>query len=418
MKAAIDQIKDAFCRDDAAGVRELLERHPELKARINEPVMGFDAPAIVCVRSREMLDVLLAAGADINAKSRWWAGGFGLLHGASPELAAYAIERGAQVDAHAAARLGLAKKLRELVSANPELVHARGGDGQTPLHFASTVEIAEYLLDYGADADARDVDHESTPAQYMVRDRQDVARCLVARGCKSDLLMASALGDLGLVRRHLEADPICVRMSVCEKYFPKQNPRSGGTIYIWNLGANKTAHLVAREFGHEDVFALLMERSPDELKLAVACELGDEAAVHALLARRPNLAQTLSADERSRLAHAAQDNNTQAVRRMLAAGWPVDARGQHGGTALHWAAFHGNADMAELILGKQPPLELTDADYNSTPLGWAIYGSEHGWHRRTGNYAATVEALLRAGAQPPQEPAGSEEVRAVLGRRG
>ena len=76
-------------------------------------------------------------------------------------------------------------KLTELVAADPAVVHARGGDGQTPLHFASTVEIAEFLLANGAEIDARDVDHESTPAQYMLRvdqkrhyprDRQDVAR--------------------------------------------------------------------------------------------------------------------------------------------------------------------------------------------------------------------------------------------------
>jgi len=65
-------------------------------------------------------------------------------------------------------------ELKKLVSANPEVVHARGGDGQTPLHFAATVEIAEYLLDHGADIDARDIDHESTPAQYMVRKRQEI----------------------------------------------------------------------------------------------------------------------------------------------------------------------------------------------------------------------------------------------------
>ena len=58
------------------------------------------------------------------------------------------------------------------MAADPQLVHARGGDGQTPLHFASTVEIAEYLLDQGADIDARDVDHVSTPAQYMVKARR------------------------------------------------------------------------------------------------------------------------------------------------------------------------------------------------------------------------------------------------------
>jgi hypothetical protein len=183
-----------------------------------------------------MLDVLLAAGADMNAKSSWWAGGFGLLHGASPELAAYAIRRGAFVDIHAAARLGLIDRVRELLDSDGTLVHARGGDGQTPLHFASTIDIAAYLLDQGAEIDARDVDHESTPAQYMIDDRQDVARYLIQRGCKTDILMAAALGDIGLIRRHLDEDPGCIRMRVSEEFFPMVRPRAGGTIYQWKLG--------------------------------------------------------------------------------------------------------------------------------------------------------------------------------------
>src|SRR5437899_2819556 len=109
----VEQFKKAFVSDDSVRVRQLLERYPELKARINEPLGPFDSPALINVRSRQMLDVLLAAGADINAKSRWWAGGFGLLHGASPDVAAYAIERGAVVDVHAAARLGMLGKVRE-----------------------------------------------------------------------------------------------------------------------------------------------------------------------------------------------------------------------------------------------------------------------------------------------------------------
>lgn len=40
-------------------------------------------------------------------------------------------------------------------------------------------------------------------------------------------------------------------------------------------------------------------------------------------------------------------------------------------------------------------LKVTDADFHSTPLGWAIYGSEHGWDCRNGNYPAVVELLLR-----------------------
>src|SRR4051812_9881360 len=97
--------RKAFHSDDAATVAALLRAHPEVKSKINEPIGPFDSPVITSVRSPQMLDVLLDAGADINAKSNWWAGGFGLLHTAGPELAKYAIDRGAQVDVHAAARL-------------------------------------------------------------------------------------------------------------------------------------------------------------------------------------------------------------------------------------------------------------------------------------------------------------------------
>src|SRR5882672_8359325 len=127
----IELLKKAFHANDATLFRKLLERSPEIKAKINEPIGPFDSPAITNVRSREMLDVLLEAGADINARSRWWAGGFGLLHSAAPELAAYAIQRGALVDVHAAARLGMMARLRELIAGDPSLVHGRGGDGQT-----------------------------------------------------------------------------------------------------------------------------------------------------------------------------------------------------------------------------------------------------------------------------------------------
>ena len=412
----VEMLKSAIPRDDVPRVRELLVAHPQLKAKLNEPLGPFDSLAINWVRSPGMLDLLVDAGADINARSRWWAGGFGILDAAEPELAAHAIARGARVDAHAAARLGMLDRLRELIGVEPALVHSRGGDGQIPLHFATTIEIAQYLLDQGADIDARDIDHESTPAQYLVRDQQPVARYLISRGCKTDILMAAALGDVGLVRKHLDADPACVRMSVCEQHFPKQDPRSGGMIYFWKLGANKTAHLIAREFGHEGVFQLLMQRTSEELKLSLACELGDEETFKALLASRPDLVRTLSDDDRGKLPNAAQNNNTRAVRLMLSAGWPADARGQHGGTALHWAAFHGNAEIVREILRYSPPLDLLDSVFHASPLGWATHGSEHSWHRQTGNYEQTVELLCAAGAKLPEDLPGTEPVKLVLRR--
>ena len=410
----VDDLKAALAADDADSVRAILTRHSQLEAQIDQPIGPFDTPAIVNVRSRAMLDVLLDAGANIDARSRWWAGGFGLLDLADPALAAYAIERGATVDAHAAARLAMLDRLRELVSADPSVVHARGGDGQTPLHFARSIDVARYLLECGADIDARDVDHESTPAQYMVKERQDVARELVTRGCRTDLLMASALGDVDLARRHLDVDPGCIRMRVNTQWFPMVDARAGGTIYQWTLGFHASAHHVARTFGHRDVLTLLLERTPADARLIDACWARDEPAAYAIQREHPGIVERLSDGDRLEVAHAARNNQGDVVRLMLESGWPVDARGQHQATPLHWAAFHGNAVMTETILRFSPPLEATDADFRGTPLRWAIHGSEHGWYSRTGDYGATVAALIRAGASRPDVIAGSAIVQDVL----
>ena len=232
----VEHFRKSFMADDAASVKELFQRFPAIKARINEPVPGTDDFLITLAKSPAMVDVLIEAGADLNTKSTWWAGGFGLLQSATPELARHAIQRGAVVDILAAARLGMAERVKEMVLADPVSVHARGGDGQTPLHFASTVEIAAFLLDHGADIDARDIDHESTAAQYMIADRTEVARYLAGRGAATDLLLAAALGDRPLIDRHLADNPESIRIRVSEEFFPMLGGKAGGTIYQWTLG--------------------------------------------------------------------------------------------------------------------------------------------------------------------------------------
>lgn len=409
-----DLLREIFRKNDAPGLRDFLAQRPELRKRINDPIGPFDSPLICSVRTREMLDAALEAGADINARSRWWAGGFGLLDQAEPPLAHYAIARGATLDVHSAARLGLIEKLRQFVAADPELVHARGGDGQTPLHFARDVATAAYLLDHGAEIDARDIDHESTPAQYMIADRQEIVRFLIDRGCKVDIFMAAAVGNFELARKLVEAQPDCVRFRVSEEFFPKKNPRSGGTIYIWTLGQNISPHEVARKFGHQEVYEYLLSRSPASVKLLHACLAGDEPAVTALVRSEPGLVQSLSNEERRQIAHAARDNNTAAVRLMLGAGFPVNVGGQHGAPALYWAAWHGNAEMVRDILARKPLLEVNGLDFPGTALDWAIHGSQNSWYREKGNHPETVNLLLAAGAVTPKKIGGTPEVQEIL----
>ena len=420
----VRELAAAVTAGDVGAFRAILAGHPELKAALDQPLPGaaFDQPALLVAAARKdraMIDALLESGADINARSQWWAGGFGVLDSAEPELVPFLLERGATVDANSAARHGMQEALETLLSEDPARVHARGGDGQTPLHVAATVDIARLLLERGADIDARDIDHESTPAQYLVGDRQEVARYLVARGCSTDILMAAALGDLDLVRKHLNADPGCIRMRVSEAFFPKRNPRSGGTIYTWTLGADKTAHAIARKHGHLEVLAELVRRSPATLQLAVAARAADKATVQQVIASHSALVSMLAEDERRVLADAARDGDMAAVRVMLDAGWPVDARGQHDATPLHWAAWNGHVEMARALLEHGAPVNVKGDHYDGTPLDWAIYGSVHGWHCRTGDYAGTVATLITAGAEVPRitpDLAASEAVRAVLSR--
>jgi hypothetical protein len=70
--------------------------------------------------------------------------------------------------------------------------------------------------------------------------------------------------------------------------------------------------------------------------------------------------------------------------------------------------------MARLILRFHPPLEAFDFDFDGTPLGWAIHGSQHGWYHQTGDFAGTVATLLKEGAKPPPTISGSPPVQAVL----
>src|SRR5215210_2003216 len=168
-RTPVELAHDAFRRHDADAVRKVLENHPELRERINEPMFAFDSPAIVAFAGDPaMVDVLLDFGADPNRRSDWWAGGFHALYSATGAAAERLIAAGAIPDACAASHLDRPDLLARMLADDPARVHERGGDGQTPLHFARSRTVIDMLLAAGADVDARDVDHRSTAAEWML----------------------------------------------------------------------------------------------------------------------------------------------------------------------------------------------------------------------------------------------------------
>jgi Ankyrin repeat len=153
-KSPAELFKAAVEAGDADRVGELLGSHPDLAAAIDAPMFAFKSPAVHVARTNlALLDLLLAHGADLNARTSWEKGGFGVLEQVGPDEAAPLIARGAKVDIWAAANLGMLPELAALIAGDPSLVHAKGGDGKRPLHFARTIEIARYLLEHGADID-------------------------------------------------------------------------------------------------------------------------------------------------------------------------------------------------------------------------------------------------------------------------
>lgn len=248
---------------DIDGVRALLQAHPDVVQRINEPLFDFKQTAAhAAARNLPLLDLLIAHGADLNIRSSWEQGGFGILESVTPEQAAPLIARGARVDVWAAANLGMLDELKALLDADPALVNAGGGDGKRPLHYAKSVEIATLLLDRGADIDALDDDHSSTPAQYLVSDAPEVCKFLLQRGARSDLLMAAALGDVARVARHLDENPAAIAMRVSRDWFPMiDTAPNGGHIYQWVLGFHVSAFDLARKHGHQAVLDVLTARA-------------------------------------------------------------------------------------------------------------------------------------------------------------
>jgi len=169
---------------DAAALRRLVPLRAELGDAVNAPSFAFDSPALVAVAGDgdvDLVDALLALGADPNRRSSWWAGGFHPLYAATGAVGERLLDAGAIPDACAAAQLDRSDLLAAMLAEDPSRVHERGGDGQTPLHFARSRRVADMLLDAGADIDAVDLDHRSTPAEWMLGDADDPARSPRAR---------------------------------------------------------------------------------------------------------------------------------------------------------------------------------------------------------------------------------------------
>jgi ankyrin repeat protein len=420
--SASNAIHDALCRHDAAEVRRLLREQPELRQRINDPIFAFNSPAIVAYADdAAMVDVLLEAGADPNRRSEWWAGAFHALYSATGQAAERLIAAGAVMDVCAAAHLDRVDVLKEMIAADPTRVHERGGDGQTPLHFAASTAVIDVLLDAGADINARDVDHRSTPAEWMLQRRQGagryaLAQYLAARGCATDIFLAAALGLTERARALLQAEPTLLNLHTGRGDYGEKAP-SSYHIYFWTIGDGLAPLDVAAQFEHRETLDAMLGFASISQRLLMACRQGDQAAARDIVRERPGIVASLTQDEQRVIADAAWSGDARAVALMLDLGFDPKAPGQDSGTPLHLAAWEGSTETVGVILRHPHARTLVgirEPRYGATPLGWCCHGSLHG--NRNHDHAGVARLLLAAGAVPGDDTReASEAVREVIG---
>ena len=416
-----ERMHHAFGRRDANAVRTLFERHPELRKRINEPLFAFDSPAIVAFAGDPaMVDVLLDFGADPNRRSDWWAGGFHALYSATGAAAERLIAAGAIPDACAAAHLDRADLLTRMIADDPARVHERGGDGQTPLHFAMSRAVVDLLLAAGADIDARDVDHRSTAAEWMLDHKRgtgrfDLARYLVERGASADIFLAAALGLSDRVRAMLETNPGLLDSRTGRGHYAEQPP-SSYHIYFWTIGDSVSPLDVAAQFEQQETVRTMLEFASPLQRLLLACRRGDEAQARLMLREHPGIIESMTRDDHRAISDAAWNGDAPAVALMSDIGFDPRTPGQDAGSALHCAAWQGSAETVAVLLRRADARSLVairDAHYSATPLGWCCHGSRFG--NASHDHAGVARLLLEAGARPePGTREASASVEAVL----
>jgi ankyrin repeat protein len=427
LKPPIERFKRAVQVRDASATRELLQQHAEVRAAINSPIFGFDSPAIVAASENvDMIDVLLEFGADPNARSSWWAGGFHSLYGARGAAAEHLFAAGAVADACAAAALDRIDLLTAILAQDPSRVHERGGDGKMPLHFAQSREVVDLLLSSGADIDARDIDHRSTAAEWMIGEepdfaRIDLAKYLVERGATADIFLVAALGLTERARAMLATNPSLLRLRTSQGDYAEKHP-SSYHIYQWTIGPNYSPLQTASKFKQRETLRVMEQYASPSERLLVACHEGDAEKARAIVAEHPGIVKELSRRDAQALADEAWLANAPAVALMMELGFdPAVPSGPrfNGGNALHNACWEGCVECVDAILrypSGRALLDTHDGTYGGTPLSWTSHGSANCGNPRA-NHAEVARRLIAAGAPLPATAEGwegSDEFMAVI----
>ncbi len=83
---------------------------------------------------------------------------------------------------------------------------------------------------------------------------------------------------------------------------------------------------------------------------------------------------------------------------LIEAGADVHAISIHGANSLHWAAYVGLPEVAQILLEKGLDIELKCVDFQATPLFWAVQGFSRCHQSDRSDIIDAAAVLVSAGA--------------------
>jgi ankyrin repeat protein len=274
-----------------------------------------------------------------------------------------------------------AERLAELLDRHPELVSARGTNGNDLLGMANGLELVRLLLDRGADPN-RGNDYGWTKLhQAGYSNRRELAEVMLATGARIDI---SARGDGGtpLIAALFWGHRDVVDLLGLEPGNLRVAAGLGELEMIRELAGTPQAG-VHRDFYRPHGGFPAWQPSHDRQ------EVLDEALVWAAKADRVEalpvlveLGARVTADpyRGTPLAWAAANGRVTSIRKLVELGADVNQPGTFGGpdhgegvTPLHLAAQGGRREAVEALLELGADPSIHDALYDSPPSGWAEF---------------------------------------------
>jgi ankyrin repeat protein len=254
--------------------------------------------------------------------------------------------------------------LAPFLRAHPDLVRARSTrvtPFDPPVHRAT-------LLHYVAANGVEGYRQRTPPAAV------DVTRLLLQSGAEVDALAHMYGGRCTTMNMLVSSTPPAeagLQVALVETLLD-----FGAALEPRGTGAWTSPLMTALAFGFRDAAEALVRRGARVDTVAAAAGLGRLADVHRLIAAAS------SEDRHVALALAAQHGHVEVVRLLLDAGEDPDRfnpKGNHGhSTPLHQAAGAGHEPVVRLLVERGARLDIKDTIYESTPLGWAVYGGRAG----------------------------------------